>query len=190
MNSILTEGTGRYRRNSIILAFVLLLMWFVPGTDFSGAGFFGIKIAASDKKAELLVIGVLLGVLAYHFALFVFYAHFDYVDWMEQQSVPLWAVGALFRFGICPKYFSWDGYDNLTNNSDPPHTIRIQSHQIDRPTAQVSLALTGLEVTKPRRGILIFALLDLPIPVALAVWAILLTSWRCYVLATEIWCLY
>jgi hypothetical protein len=189
MNSILSDGTGRYRRNTIIVAFVLLLMWFVPGTDFSGAGFFGIKIAASDKRAELLVVGVMLAVLVYQFGLFLFYATLDFENWIDKRDFPKWATGTIFGRGIDPKRVKWGSNDGLLSEVVDDGTIQVSYLQSNRGAARV-FTMGPAEIAKHRRPIRIFIWVDLFFPNLLAVWAIMLISWRCYVLATEIWCLY
>lgn len=189
MEPILSEGAGRYRRNTIIVAFVLLLMWLIPGTDFSSAGFFGIKIAASDKKAELLVIGVMLAVLAFNYGLFLFYATLDFEGWIEKRDFPKWATGTLFGRGIDPKRVEWGKYNGLRSEVVDDGTILVSYLQSNRGAARV-FTMRRAEIAKHRRPIRIFVWVDLFFPSLLAVWAIMLTSWHCYVLTTEIWCLY
>lgn len=186
MNAILSEGTGRYRRNTIIVAFVLLLIWFVPGTDFEGAGFFGIKIASSDRRAELLVVSVLLLILLYQFGLFLFYAYMEFSDWLNNLPVEPWGVGAIFGFGISPKRVVWRGYRLLTVDADLPNSIQFHLRNCDEQRGLQLVGMSQHEIVGARRGIVVFALIDLAIPTIVAEWAIILSVWTIVGLACRI----
>ena len=178
MNSILSEGTGRYRRNTIIVAFVLLLIWFVPGTDFSGAGFFGVKIAANDRRAELLVLGVLLLILIYQVGLFLFYAYLEFLKWTGTFKFPLWGFGALFRMGINPSRVERADWKLLVVEGDPDRSITFKYVIGSGVDIGPQHSIGKIEIADARQGIFIFVFIDLLIPTALAEWAVILTVWR------------
>ena len=178
MNDILSEGTGRYRRNTIIVAFVLLLIWLVPTTDFSGAGFFGVKIATNDRKAELWVLAVLFLVLLYQSGLFILYSYWEFLEWYSRHNVPIWAIGLLFDMGLNPKRFIPTNWSLIVIQGNRKGVLELKYAINNGPTVKGILKIDRLKMDRIRKGVFVFVFLDLFIPVALTVWALILTMWR------------
>ena len=181
MTQILSDLAGRYRRNTIVAAFVILMIVVVPGVDFSDAGFFGVKVGTTGRKSEIAVLCVLLLILAYQVALFLFYACGDirdaYTKW--QRNMPL--ISVLFDMGVSKKEVEERGFVGweITKTKPGPHrrnlslTLRTGTGS---GTVTQTIALEDLRLA--RRSLYIFVGIDLFIPMLLAVWAVVLTLCR------------
>lgn len=181
MDSIISDQTGRYRRNMIVAAFVLLLIAVVPGVNFSDAGIFGVKVASTGRKSEIAVLSVLLLILVYQWALFTFYAYIEFRTATRQWEEHLSVLSVLFNMGISARELKGKGFDSWEiepiGEGDSKSHLVLKLYGPNHPTGY-SRALPEVQVLNIRRSLFVFVLIDLAIPFLVAEWAVILTVRR------------
>ena len=85
VDEILSEKASRYRRNTIVLAAVVIGLFTIPGANLAEAKFFNMQIGLGPSR-EAWSHSVLMLLLLYNGGLFCFYAVRDFRIWREDLS--------------------------------------------------------------------------------------------------------
>ena len=183
-DDILGEKGHRYRRVFIPLCIVLAAILLLPGLDYSGLSFFGIKPGTVAVDPEIVIIVCLAVLAGYHGGFFAFHAYEDWVQWwgyIKPVSAP--SMGGDRPFAELCMYFRREPSERLTSGrwgalqdlawiySEGPTNANWQmEHKVNQPNGEqrvernMPFSMPTAAVRSVRRKVRMYIYSELGIP--------------------------